>query len=96
MWIEAAEKREISGVYISNKPAAYDILDHLLFPKKLREYNFDDASIEWIQSYLEDRKQCVKIESKTSDLLDCEESGAPRVSLLAGVFHIINSNDMSD
>ena len=43
-----------------------------------------------------DRKQCFKIESKTSDLLDCEESGAPQGSELAGVFHIINSNDMPD
>ena len=45
----------------------------------LKEYNFDEASIEWIQSYLGDRKQCVKIESKTSDLLDCDESGANKV-----------------
>ena len=41
-------------------------------------------------------KQCVKIESKTSDLLDCDESGAPQGSVLAVVFHIFNSNDISD
>ena len=28
--------------------------------------------------------------------VDCEESGAPQGSVLAGVFHIINSNDMPD
>ena len=67
-----------------------------MFPKKLKEYKFDEASIEWIRSYLGDRKQCVKVESKTSELLDCEESGAPQGSVLAGVFHIINSNDMPD
>ena len=42
-------------------------------PKKLKEYNFDAASIEWIQSYIGERKQFVMIESKTSDLLDCED-----------------------
>ena len=47
-------------------------------------------------SYLGDRKQFVKIESKTSDLLDYEESGAPQGSVIAGVFHIINSNNMPD
>ena len=52
--------------------------------------------IEWIQSYLGERKQCVKIESKTSNLLDCEERSAPQGSVLAGVFHIINFNDVSD
>ena len=45
-----------------------------------REYKFDDASLEWIQSYLG----------------DCEECGTPKVSVLAGVFLIINSNDMPD
>ena len=79
-----------------DQSAAYDLLDHFLFPKKLKEYKFDEASIEWIRSYLGDRKQCVKVESKTSELLDCEESGAPQGSVLAGVFHIINSNDMPD
>ena len=74
MWIEAAENNELSGVCMIDQSAAYDLLDHFLFPKKLKEYNFDEASIEWIQSYLGDRKQCVKIESKTSDLPDCEES----------------------
>ena len=51
--------------------AAYDILDHDLLPKKLKEYNFDEASIEWIQCYLGEWKQCVQTESKTSELLDC-------------------------
>ena len=62
MWIEAAEKKELSGVCMIDQLAAYDLLDHFLFPKKLREYNFDEASIEWIQSNLRDRKQRVKIE----------------------------------
>ena len=58
----------------------------------LRKIQLYEASIEWIQSYLGERKHCVKIESKTSDLLDCEESGTPHG--LAGVFHINNYNDM--
>ena len=53
MWIEAAENKELSGVCMIDQSAAYDFLDHFLFPKKLKEYNFDEASIEWIQSYLE-------------------------------------------
>ena len=79
MWIEVAENKKLSGVCMIDQPAAFDLLDHFLFPKKLKEYNFYEESIEWIQSYLGDRKQCVKIESKTSDLMDCEESGAPHL-----------------
>ena len=53
-----------------------------MFPKKLREYNVDEASLVWIQSYLAEKKQCVKIDSKTSELLYCEESGEPQGSVL--------------
>ena len=49
-----------------------------------------------IESYLGERKQCVKIESKTGELLDWKESGTPPGSVLAGVFHILNSNDIPD
>ena len=61
MWIEPAENKELSGVCMIDQSAAYDLLDHFLFQKKLKEYNFDEASIGWIQSYFGDRKQCVKI-----------------------------------
>ena len=44
--------------------------------------------------YLGGRTQCVQVESKTSEYLECEDSGAPQGSILAGLFHLINSNDM--
>ena len=95
-WMEAAEKRMLSGVCLLDQSAAYDLLDHSIFPKKLKEYNFSNDSIEWIESYLQGRSQCVKIESTTSRLLECEESGAAQGSVLAGLFHLINSNDLPD
>ena len=90
MWIEAAENNELSGVCIIDQSAAYDLLDNFLSPKKLKDYNFDEASIKWIQSYLGDRKQCVKIESKTRDLLNCNYAK----NLLDNVskVKIVNSN----
>ena len=56
--------------------------------------NFDESSVNWCKSYLGGRTQCVQVESKISKYLECEDSGAPQGSILAGLFHIINSNDM--
>ena len=56
----------------------------------------DEASVIWCKSYLGGRTQCVQVESKTSDYLECEDSGAPQGSILAGLFHMINSNDLPD
>ena len=49
-----------------------------------------------MEFYLQERTQSVKIESTTSKLLECKESGAAQGSILAGLFHIINSNDLPD
>ena len=47
--------------------------------------------------YLGERKRYDGIiESKTSYVLDCEESCAQQGSVLAGVFHLSNSNDRPD
>ena len=94
MWMEAAEKKKFTGVCMLDQSAAYDLLDHEIFADKLHEYNFDDESILWIKSYLSGRTQCVRVESKQSPFIKCEESGSPQGSIMSGIFHIINSNDL--
>ena len=77
-----------------DQSAAYDLLDHEIFADKLHEYNFDDESILWMKSYLSGRTKCVRVESKQSPFIECEESGSPQGSIMSGIFHIINSNDL--
>ena len=79
-----------------DQSAAYDLLDHVILAEKLREYHFSDESICWVESYLGGRTQCVKVESKPSTFKECKECGAPQGSVMAGIFHTINSNDLPD
>ena len=44
-------------------------------------------------SYLSERSQVVKVESKISHPLACDDHGVPQGSVLGGLFHLINSND---
>ena len=60
---------------------------------KLKLYNFDESSVEWLMSYLRGRTQIVQIEARTSNQLDCGDSGVPQGSVLGGLLHVINSND---
>ena len=41
-----------------------------------------------------DETNCTAPLGPTSEYLEFEDSGAPQGSILAGLFHIINSNDM--
>mgnify|MGYP001179234605 FL=1 len=96
MWMQASEKKKLTGVCMIDQSAAYDLLSHKILTEKLKLYNFDEGTINWCKSYLGGRSQCVKVESKTSDYLECEDNGAPQGSILAGLFHVINSNDLPD
>ena len=35
-----------------DQSAAYDLLSHEIFAEKLRLYNFDEAAVTWVMSYL--------------------------------------------
>ena len=96
LWMNAAEKKQLTGVCMLDQSAAYDLLDHEIFANKLREYNFSDESISWIKSYLGGRTQCVRVESKQSAFINCEECGSPQGSIMSCIFHVINSNDLPD
>ena len=45
-------------------------------------------------SYLSDRNLQVQVESKTSVPLNCNDHAVPQGSVLGGLLHVINSNDL--
>ena len=93
LWLEAAERHELSAVCLLDQSAAYDLLCHRTLKKKLELYNFSEESVEWLMSYLGGRTQLVQIESKTSEPLEVGDHAVPQGSVLGGLLHVINSND---
>ena len=93
-WLEAAERKELSAVCLLDQSAAYDLLCHQTLRKKLELYNFDRSSIEWLMSYLGGRTQLVQVESKVSEPLEGGDHAVPQGSVLGGLLHVINSNDL--
>ena len=93
MWLEAADRQELSAVCLLDQSAAYDLLCHQTLEKKLQLYNFSRESIAWLMSYLGGRTQLVQVESRTSSPLQGGEHAVPQGSVLGGLLHIINSND---
>ena len=62
MWMQASEKKKLSGVCMIDQSAAYDLLSHSHFMEKLRLYNFDEEYVNWCKSYLGEKSQCVQVE----------------------------------
>ena len=80
MWLSSAENKELSAALLLDLSAAFDIVDHDIFLKKLKAYNFSENSILWFKSYLEERIQVVQVETKYSDPEQLGEFAVPQGS----------------
>ena len=94
-WIEDLEKKEYSGVCMIDMSAAFDMVNHELLLRKFELYGFDNKSLNWIKSYLSDRKQCVSIDGIMSKFLEVT-IGVPQGSILGPIFYIIYTNELPE
>ena len=76
-------------VVLLDLSAAFDTIDHgILLDKLLKDYGIGGKAIQWIQSYLQSRSFCVKIEDSISSLLELL-FGVPQGSLLGPILFIL-------
>ena len=62
--------------------AAFDTIDHTILYDCLRsQYGFNGSVLDWVKSYLSDRKQIIKIQGSLSDCLPLP-FGVPQGSVL--------------
>ena len=93
IFLEAAQKKQLTAALLLDQSAAYDLLDHPILLKKLAAYNFSKDSIKWFQSYLSERSQSVQVETKQSMPENLKDHAAPQGSILGGLLFLINEND---
>ena len=94
-WVNAYDDGELSGVCLLDMSAAFDIVDHSLLLKKMELYGFDEESLNWVQSYLSGRSQCVCINGSLSKLLPVP-IGVPQGSILGPTFYTIFTNELPE
>ena len=79
--IKCIDKGEIIGaIFFYLKKKAFAIVNHKLLLQKLPLYKFNHTSIQWVQSYLSNRKQCIG-EKDINTSMQNVSSGVPQGSV---------------
>ena len=82
---EVLDKRVYAGILLTDLSKVFDCINHELLIAKLHAFGFSLESLTFIQSYLTNRIQRVKINSSFSEYSNVE-SGVPQGSISGSLF----------
>jgi hypothetical protein len=73
---------------------AFDTLDHTILIQKLQFYGLKDTSLQWFQSYLQNRSHYVELDATVKSKNIPLVTGVPQGSILGPLLFIIYVNDI--
>ena len=90
----AADDGELTGAIFIDLTKAFDFVDRYLLLDKLHGIGLSNNTVLWFNLYLHNRKQCVVVNGKQSDLL-IQQKGVLQGSTLGPLLFSIYINDLS-
>jgi Reverse transcriptase (RNA-dependent DNA polymerase)/Endonuclease-reverse transcriptase len=87
-------KREVVLVVFLDYSKAFDCVDHKLLLHKLKQLNFSDSTLKWLQSYLSNRECAVKGKDGKYSKWVKMDRGVPQGSVLGPLLFSLYTHDL--
>ena len=88
------ENRNFAIATFLDLSKAFDLVNHNYLLRKVEHYGIRGTALNWIRSYLQNRKQYVDYNNAKSSMLNIT-CGVPQGSILGPLFFIIYINDLN-